>query len=132
MTRVIGAYRLKRGQRLFHRVKGKQPFAGRQDVAEAGVLRYDRTSGGKIAGAALAEPAAAEADILVLGHGKLAARGAYVIAIGPGIGAELVRVGDAPAMALQHPFHVFIRSHRQLDRLRDTPRQIDEFEKLVM
>ena len=52
----------------------EQPLARRERRAEAGVLRDHRAPGGEVGRAAVAEPARAQADVLVLGDGELAAR----------------------------------------------------------
>src|SRR5262245_52778901 len=81
--------------------KAEQPAAGWKRVAEAGVLRDDRPPGREIRGAAIAEPAGAEADVLILGDGELTARAADVVAVSIDIGGQRFRVDDVPAVRLE-------------------------------
>src|SRR5207245_8888847 len=100
-------------------------------MAETGVSRNDRSARGQIAGAAVTEPAAAKADILVLGHRELASGLLNVAAIlverstdGPG-------VHDTPAVFLQHPLVVMPNPRkRQFDRLFAARGQVQDFSKL--
>ena len=73
MARVVGVDAPDRLENLLERRECKQPFAGRQDIAEAGVLGDDRTAAREVAGAPVAEPAAAQPHVLVLGYRELAA-----------------------------------------------------------
>ena len=66
------------GNRLLDGRKGKKPFTRRQDIAEAGVLSYDRLAASQIFGVALAEPSAPKPNIHILGDGKFSARSAEV------------------------------------------------------
>src|SRR5437762_379768 len=66
------------------------------DLAETGLLRDYRTSGGKIAGAAIAEPSGVQSNVLILGDGELGFRSANVIAVVPVIDAQVVRGAKAP------------------------------------
>src|SRR5206468_1192826 len=82
---------------------------------------------------AIAEPAAAQPDVLVLRDSELAARLADVISIRLFVGRDIQRVPNAPAFLLQHPLVIFgITAQRQLERLLRPPREIDELEELVM
>ena len=56
------------------RLEREQPFAGREEPAEAGFLRHDGAAGGEITDAAIAEPAAARRRVAALGHADLALR----------------------------------------------------------
>src|SRR5581483_9335750 len=135
VPRVIGFDRLEGGDDLRERVEGEQPLAGRQHVAEAGVLRDHGTPGGEVARAALAEPAALQAHVLVLGDGELGARGAYVVAVLPGILREAVGVGEAPAVLVEEGAALgveVVHAERELDRPRDAARQPDEFAELAV
>src|SRR5581483_3863021 len=73
----------------------------RQDVAEACLLRDHGTSARQVARAAIAEPAAAQADVLVLGHGDLAERTADVAAVRVQGSREVQCVDDLPSVALE-------------------------------
>src|SRR6266550_7818835 len=66
------------------------------DLAETGLLRDYRTSGGKIAGAAIAKPSGVQSNVLILGDGELGFGSANVIAIIPVIDAQIVRGAKAP------------------------------------
>src|SRR5712691_3682687 len=57
-------------QRLRHRRKSEEALTRREDVAKPRILRHDRLPRGQITGIPFAKPAAAQADVLVLGHGK--------------------------------------------------------------
>ena len=59
--RVVGLDRLDRRDGLVDRREREQRLAGRQHVAEAGVLGDDRAAGGEVGRAAVAEPAASAA-----------------------------------------------------------------------
>src|SRR5512144_728081 len=62
VARVVGAHRLEGRHDVVQAAEGEQAFAGREDLPERGVLRDDRAAGGEVAGAAVAEPAASQAD----------------------------------------------------------------------
>src|SRR5438045_5818140 len=66
------------------------------DLGETGLLRDYRTSGGEIAGAAIAEPSGVQSNVLILGDGELGFGSANVIAIIPVIDAQIVRGAKAP------------------------------------
>ena len=53
---------------LLERREREQAFAGRQDVAETGFLRDHRPAARQVSRAAIAEPVAAQPDVLVLRH----------------------------------------------------------------
>src|SRR6185312_5449672 len=74
MASVVGINGFNGVDRLVDVGECKETFTGGKDVGEAGVLGDDRFSAGEIADVALAEPAAVEADVLVLGNGELRAR----------------------------------------------------------
>src|SRR5262245_10832351 len=59
----------------------EETLPGREDRAETRVLRDNRFSGREIAHVSLAEPAAAEAHVLILGDCELGARAAKVVLI---------------------------------------------------
>ena len=101
LARVVGRDALERLGRLDRLGEGEQPCAGRQDVAEPGVLGDDRPAGGQVGGAAVAEPAAAQPDVLVLGHGELAAGPGDVVAVGVEVARDLEPVADLPAVLRQ-------------------------------
>src|SRR5262245_41114850 len=88
---VVGPGGFERGEGLVGRVEGEQALARGERTAEPRVLGDDGSAGGEVAGAPLAEPAAAEPDVLVLGHGELAPRRPDVVAVAPRVGREGVR-----------------------------------------
>src|SRR5688500_9305328 len=75
---VVTVNLIDRGNRLFDGRNGEKPFTRRQDIAEAGVLSYDRLAASQIFGVALAEPSAPKPNIHILGDGKFSARSAEV------------------------------------------------------
>src|SRR6266481_6051854 len=81
VRRVVGIDAVDRIDDLLQIRESEQPAARGEDVAEAGVLSDYRPTGGQVLGAPLAEPAAAEAHVLVLGHCKFATGPGDVLAI---------------------------------------------------
>ena len=61
----------------------EKALSRREDVSEGGVLRHDRSPRGEVAGAAVAEPSAAQAYVHVLRRRELAPRGPKEVGIGP-------------------------------------------------
>src|SRR5207302_4405290 len=85
----------------------------------------------QILGAALAKPAAAQADILILGHREFPARPADVLPVGIQIRRESQRVPHFPALTLQQALiGLLVTAQGQLKRLTRLPGQIDELEEL--
>src|SRR5690349_8064139 len=82
MLRIIRVDRLYGGQDLLRRLKREEALACRECAAEARILSYHGAPRSKVLGAALAEPSAAEAHVLVLGYREFAARSADVAVIG--------------------------------------------------
>jgi len=78
---VIAFDRIDCGEYFVAGAEREQSAAGRQEFAEAGLLRDDRAPGGEIARAAVAEPAGVRPDVLVARDGELRARAADVIAV---------------------------------------------------
>ena len=66
------------------------------DLGETGFLRDYRTSGGKIAGAAIAEPSGVQSNVLILRDRELGLGSTNIIAIIPVIDAQIVRGPKAP------------------------------------
>ena len=89
--------------------------------------------GGQVGGAAVAEPAGAQAHVLVLRDRELAARAGDVVAVGVGVGREVERVPHLPAVALEHLLVLrLVARQRQLERLGRALRQVDELQELVV
>ena len=99
--RVVRLDRLDRGDGLVDRREREERLAGRERIAEAGVLGDDRTAGGEVRRAAVAEPAGPQPHVLVLRDRELAARASDVVAVGIEVGGEVERVAHAPPAALE-------------------------------
>ncbi len=72
VPRVIRANRLQGLDDVVDRAEREQSLPGREEGAEAGVLRDHGTAGREIADAAIAEPAAARRGVTALGDSDLA------------------------------------------------------------
>ncbi len=103
---MVGAHRLEGRHDVLQAAEREQALAGREELPERGVLRDDRAARGQVAGAPIAEPAASQADVLVLGHGELATGAQDVVAVGLDLARERHRVDDAPAVLPQQPDRV--------------------------
>src|SRR5438552_16567286 len=79
---------------ILHGVERKQTLASGKDGTEPSVLGDHWTTRSKVAGAAFAEPATAQTHVLVFGDSEFAARGPYILSIGPRIGGEGLGVGQ--------------------------------------
>jgi len=64
---VVALHLLHRRSRLVGRGEREEALAGREELAEAGVLRDHRAPGGQIARASIAEPTASRGDITAFG-----------------------------------------------------------------
>src|SRR5581483_8503100 len=73
-------------------------LSGREVALEAGALGDDGFAGGQIAGVALAEPAAAQAHVLILGHRPLRARATEQLLIAERLERRQQRALDPPAV----------------------------------
>src|SRR6185312_13764760 len=130
---VVGVDLLYRRHRGVGRVEGEEPLAGWQRPPEAGVLRHHRAPRGEIGGTAVAEPAGAQAHVLVLGHGELPPGGADVVAVAVDAARDLEAVADQPAVALQQlAVGRLAAAQRQLEALAAPRRQVEVPEKLVV
>src|SRR5262249_7623833 len=108
---------------LVHAPEGEQPAAGRQYLAEARVLGDYRTARGQVARAAVAEPAAARTNVLVLGHRELAGRSNDVLAVRFHPPREGGTVHHAPAVAAEAPDRAGVgAAERELERMRSAVR----------
>src|SRR5207244_107030 len=94
-------------------------LAARQYIAEPGLLGDYRLATGQETGIPLAEPAASQPNVLVLGDRKLGARILNVVPIGAeDVERHPVRGDHAPAMSLESfPIRPLAGHHRQLERL---------------
>ena len=120
------------GQNVLHRLKGEQSPSSRQAVTETGFLGNDGPARGQITRAAVAEPAAAQPDVLVFGHGKLSARTQYVISIALEFAGDFNRIGPSPTVFLEETLDGRLPAHRQLEAHRPAPRQIDQLHELTV
>ena len=77
----VGVDRLDRREDLVRGREREQALAGGERGAEAGVLGDHRPAGRQVGGAAVAEPARAQAHVLVLGDGELAAGARDVVPV---------------------------------------------------
>src|SRR5215469_3315973 len=97
IVRVDG---LESGQDIFHSIECEQSFPCRQHSPEACVLRDYWTTSRQVAGAALTEPATAQAHILIFGDREFTTRGSHIIAVAPGVHGKPLRIGQAPPVRL--------------------------------
>ena len=133
VARIVGVDRLHGREDLLHGGEREQSLAGREHVAEAGVLVDHRAPGGQVGGAAVAEPAGAQAHVLVLRHRVLAARARDVVTVVIRVDREVERMTDLPSVALEQLLvSRFIARQRQLERLGRSLRQVDELHELVV
>src|SRR5262249_25202705 len=68
-------------RRLLDRAHADQPLARRQEALEAGVLDDDRAPCRQVIRGAVAEPAAAGADVPPLGAAELSAGAGHIVAV---------------------------------------------------
>src|SRR4029453_17719109 len=115
---------------LLERRERKQSVAGRQDVAETSLLRDDWPAASQVTRAPVAEPPAAQPDVLILRHRELTARVAHVLPVGVDVGRERQRIAYAPAVGEEQlSIVLFDAAQRELERLRRSARQLDELQK---
>src|SRR5688572_1360524 len=99
---IVTVDRIDGGEGLIHGAEGEETLPGGQHVAEPGVLGDDGLPARQVAGVAFAEPAAPEADVLILRDGQLAPRGPEVARIRPkDIERHGERRDESPAMGSQ-------------------------------
>src|SRR5262249_39996921 len=98
MLVIVGLNCPEGGNDLIHAIEREEAFAGRQGRAKSSVLSDNRPAHGKIASAALTEPAAAETYVLVARHGELAFRRDRVSAVRCRIRGEFMSVVELPAI----------------------------------
>src|SRR5262245_51213027 len=113
--------------------KCEETPTGREDVAETRLLRDHGPAGRQVLRAALAEPAAAEAHVLVFGDGELAARPLDVPPVIVEIARDSACRPNLPAVVFQQAL-VFVAAacQGQLERLARAAWQIEEFQEFVM
>src|SRR6266853_1401617 len=119
-------------QRFVFRPESEETCSSGNNVAESRILRDHRTTSGEITGTTVAEPATAQTDVLILGHGELAAGGTDVLAVGAGF-RQAHRGHNAPTMAAHvGSLIVTYTANSQLKRQGRTRRQVDEMLKFEM
>src|ERR687898_2774569 len=101
MMGIIPRYLFDTGQRLLQRRKGDQALADRIEAFKPGILRQDGFAAGKIADAAVAEPAAVGLHVHVLGDHELGTRVLNERSVGPGITSNGGRVHQRPTVSLE-------------------------------
>src|SRR5216683_1665002 len=116
-------------RRLINSRKGEQAGTGWQNRAEASVLSDHWASTGKVGGAAIAEPAAPQADVLVLGHCELSTRIRDETLIRVEVHRKIQRVTHVPAAALQQLPVVAVEAAQRKHELRTGTRR--QFQKLL-
>src|SRR5262249_21122251 len=115
---IIGIDRFDSGNEFFHCGEREQAFAGGINVAEASFLIDYRPSGGKITGAAVAEPSAPKTNVLVLGDSEFPARLEDILAIKISVIGEATGIGHSPSFLHEHPAVIVIDAgQRQFKRL---------------
>jgi hypothetical protein len=133
MPLVVAVDGVDRLRGLLDRGECEEALAGRQDVAEPGVLGDHRAAGGQVGGAAVAEPAAAQPDVLVLGDGELPSRSGDVSAVGVEIGGDPQGIANAPAMlGEQQAVLVGAAGQGELEGLRRAFGQVEDLQELEM
>ena len=95
---VVALHLLHRRSRLVGRREREEALAGREELAEAGVLRDDRPPSGQIARAAVAEPPGARSDVLIARDRELRAGGLDVRPVGRDIARHIERVDVRPVV----------------------------------
>src|SRR5262249_41373763 len=118
---------------FIERRESEQPAARGEDVAEARVLSNHRPAGSQVLRAALAEPAAAEADVLVFGHSELSAGPGDIPPVDVEIARDAAGRPKLPAVALKQPL-VFVVAARQsqLERLNRAAGQVEKLQEFVV
>ena len=115
--------------------KASSPSPAREHLAEAGVLGDDRPAAGQVAGAAIAEPAAARRDVAALGDAQLGRGAAHEL----GVGRRACRpprrgraaASRCAASASRSRVLVGVDPERQLEAGAAAPRQVDQLAQRV-
>jgi hypothetical protein len=101
MACVVEAQRLNCGERPVGVLEREQACAGREPLAEPGVLRDHRPSRREVCRAPVAEPAAARDDVALLGDPELGLRAADEGGVVGGRARYLPRIEEFPAVLTQ-------------------------------
>src|SRR5437870_3822499 len=129
---IIVCHRSDGCQRFVFRPESEETRTRGNDTAESCILRDHRTASGEITGAAIAEPATAQPDVLILGNGELAAGGTDVRTVSAGV-RQAHRGHNAPTMAAHGGLLIVTHTaNGQLKRQGRTRRQVDEMLKFEM
>ena len=123
-----------RRYKFFWGGESEQSGARGQDIVKAGLLCDHRSPGSQVGDGAVAEPAAAQDDVLFLGHGEFAAGARDVVAVGVQIAGDFHAGADPPAVAFEQLLVCGVVAGKgQFKGLRwDFLRQVDELQKLVV
>src|SRR5712691_10071937 len=129
---IVVRHRSDGRQRFVFRPESEETCPSGNNVAESCILCNHRTASGEITGTAVAEPATAQTDVLILGNGELAAGGTDVLTVGAGF-RQAYRGHNAPTVAAYvGSLSVTHTANGQLKRQSRARRQIDEMPKFEM
>ncbi len=124
---VIALDRINRDEDIFHRLEAEEAFAGRQVVSECSVLIDDRPACREIAGAAVAKPATAKANVLVFGDGEFAPGFEDEVTIAGGVAGEFDWICNTPLIAFEQLPRFVIDADRELERDGPAFREVENF-----
>src|SRR5215831_1149136 len=82
---IVVRHRSDGRQRFVFRLESEETCPSGNDIAESCILRDHWPASGEITGAAVAKPATAQTDVLILGNGELAAGGTDVLTVSTGL-----------------------------------------------
>src|SRR5215510_12252032 len=103
-------------QRFIFRLKSEEACTSGNNVAESCILRDHWMASSEITDTAIAEPATAQTDVLILGNGELAAGGTDILTVGAGF-RQAHRRHNAPTVAAHvGPLSVTHTANGQLKR----------------
>src|SRR5882724_5853876 len=115
---------------VFHCFESEETAPGGKAIAEGGFLGNDGTPGREVGGAAITEPTTTQANVLIFGYRKLAARTENVITVTIEIAGDFDRVGPTPSMLVEQALNFFTFAEGKFKRNRAATRQIDKLHKL--
>src|SRR5262249_53583310 len=95
---IVVRHRSDGRQRFVFRPESEETCTSGNDIAESCILRDHRPAGGEITDTAVAEPATAQTDVLILGNSELAAGGTDILTVSAG-GGQTHRGHNAPTVA---------------------------------
>src|SRR5882724_5200892 len=115
---------------VFHGFKREETAPGGQAIAKGGFLGNHGTTCSQVRGAAITEPTAAQADVLIFRHRNLTSGTQDVITITIKIAGDFDRVGPTPSMLVEQALNFFIFAQGQFKRNWAALRQIDDLHEL--